>query len=216
LEADWVIGEFMKTLEEQGLLENTMIVFSSDNGPVLNDGYYDDAVEKIGNHTPAGPLKGGKYSLFEAGTRVPFVTYWKGTIQPGVSDAMVTQIDLLSSLAALTGSEKSTSDSENLLEAFMGKSQKGRDAFVLEATSRTALRAGDWIMIPPYQGPEVEKNVNIELGNSAEYQLFNLKEDIGQINNLAQSNLEKLQEMIAIFEGIRGPNDRQIQQLELK
>ncbi|MFT4855018.1 MAG: arylsulfatase A-like enzyme [Algoriphagus sp.] len=216
LEADWVIGEFIKTLEEQGLLENTMIVFSSDNGPVLNDGYYDDAVEKIGNHTPAGPLKGGKYSLFEAGTRVPFVTYWKGTIKPGVSDAMVTQIDLLSSLAALAGSEKRTPDSENLLDAFMGKSQKGRDAFVLEATSRTALRAGDWIMIPPYQGPEVEKNVNIELGNSAEYQLFNLKEDISQTNNLAQSNPEKLQEMIRIFEGIRGPNDRQIQPLELK
>jgi arylsulfatase A-like enzyme len=216
LEADWVIGEFIKTLEEQGLLENTMIIFSSDNGPVLNDGYYDDAVEKIGDHTPAGPLKGGKYSLFEAGARVPFVTYWKGTIKPGVSDAMVTQIDLLASLASLAGSEKSTPDSENLLDAFMGKSQKGRDAFVLEATSRTALRAGDWIMIPPYQGPEVEKNVNIELGNSAEYQLFNLKEDISQSNNLAQSNLEKLQEMIAIFEGIRGSNDRQIQQLELK
>jgi hypothetical protein len=71
-------------------------------------------------------------------------------------------------------------------------------------------------MIPPYQGPEVEKNVNIELGNSAEYQLFNLKEDISQTNNLAQSNPEKLQEMIRIFEGIRGPNDRQIQPLELK
>jgi arylsulfatase A-like enzyme len=161
-------------------------------------------------------VKGGKYSLFEAGTRVPFVTYWKGTIKPGVSDAMVTQIDLLSSLAALAGSEKRTPDSENLLEAFMGKSQKGRDAFVLEATSRTALRAGDWIMIPPYRGPEVEKNVNIELGNSAEYQLFNLKEDISQTNNLAQSNPEKLQEMIALFEEIRGPNDRQIRQLELK
>lgn len=216
LEADWVIGELIKTLDEQGLLENTMIVFSSDNGPVLNDGYYDDAVEKIGNHTPAGPLRGGKYSLFEAGTRVPFITYWKGTIMPGVSDALVTQIDLLSSIAALVGSEKSGPDSENLLDTFLGKSQKGRDSFVLEATTRTALRAGDWLMIPPYKGPEVEKNVNIELGNSAEYQLFNLKEDIGQTIDLAQSNLEKLQEMIFLYEEIRNPNRKDVQELELK
>ena len=74
LEADWCIGEFIKTLEAESLLENTLIVFSSDNGPVLNDGYYDDAVEKLGDHKPAGPLRGGKYSLFEAGTRVPFIT----------------------------------------------------------------------------------------------------------------------------------------------
>jgi arylsulfatase A-like enzyme len=216
LEADWVIGEFIKTLEEKGLLENTLIVFSSDNGPVLNDGYYDDAVEKIGDHTPAGPLRGGKYSLFEAGTRVPFVTYWKGTITPGVSDALVTQIDLLSSLSALSGSGKIVGDSENLMDTFLGKSQVGRESFVLEATSRTALRAGDWIMIPPYPGPEVQKSVSIELGNRADYQLYNLKEDIGQQNNLAQSNPEKLQEMISLFESIRGSNGQQIQQLELK
>ena len=64
LEADWCIGEFMKTLEEEQLLENTLIIFSSDNGPVLNDGYYDESVEKNGNHKPAGPFRGGKYSLF--------------------------------------------------------------------------------------------------------------------------------------------------------
>ncbi len=81
-EADWCIGEFLKTLEDEGILENTLIIFSSDNGPVLNDGYYDDAVEKLGNHKPWGPFSGGKYSLLEAGTRVPFVVYWKGKILP--------------------------------------------------------------------------------------------------------------------------------------
>ena len=79
-EADWCVGELIKTLEQEGLMENTLIVFSSDNGPVLNDGYYDDAVEKNGNHTATGVLRGGKYSLFEAGTRVPFMMYWKGKI----------------------------------------------------------------------------------------------------------------------------------------
>ena len=77
VEADWCIGQLLSTLEQEGLLDNTLILLSSDNGPVLNDGYYDDAVEKLGDHTPAGPLRGGKYSLFEAGTRVPFISYWK-------------------------------------------------------------------------------------------------------------------------------------------
>jgi arylsulfatase A-like enzyme len=105
-EADWCIGEFVKTLEQEGLLENTLIILSSDNGPVVNDGYDDDAVEKLGDHKPWGPLRGGKYSLFEAGTRVPFITCWKGRITPEVSDALVCQVDLLSSIARLVGSQK--------------------------------------------------------------------------------------------------------------
>lgn len=215
LEADWCIGEFMKTLEEEGILENTLIVFSSDNGPVVNDGYYDDAVEKLGAHTPAGPLRGGKYSLFEAGTRVPFITYWKDKIAPAKSDAMVCQLDLLSSMAALVGSDKKGEDSEDLLEVFMGESVKGREELVLEATSRTALRKGNWAMIPPYKGPALIKSVNIEIGNDSEYQLYDLSNDLGQRKNLAESNPEKLQEMITTFEAIRGKSD-DVQKLELK
>jgi len=215
VEADWVVGEFINTLEAEGLLQNTLIIFSSDNGPVLNDGYYDDAVEKLGEHKPAGPLRGGKYSLFEAGTRVPFITYWKGHIEPGVSDALVSQLDLLSSLADLVGSDKKGEDSEDLLDVFLGKSKQGRDQIVLEATSRTAFRQGDWAMIPPYEGPAVNKSVNIELGNDMKYQLYNLKDDIGQQTNLAESNPEKLEEMITAFKEIRGEAD-EVEELELK
>lgn len=216
LEADWCIGEFIKTLEEEGLLENTLIVFSSDNGPVLNDGYYDDAVEKLGGHTPAGPFRGGKYSLFEAGTHVPFFTYWKGEIQPGVSDALVCQMDLLSSISNLVGSDIRVEDSQDLLGAFLGKTNEGRDSLVIEATSRTALRMGDWVLIPPYKGPAIIKQVNIEIGNSKEFQLYNIKEDIGQQNNLATTNKEKLEEMIATYKTIRGNVTNKIQQIELK
>jgi arylsulfatase A-like enzyme len=216
VEADWCVGELVKTLEEEGLLENTLIIFSSDNGPVLNDGYYDDAVELIGSHKPAGPLRGGKYSLFEAGTRVPFIAYWKGKIEPVVSDAVVSQLDLFSSLAALVGSDKRGPDSEELLDVFLGKSQQGREELVIEAATRTALRKGDWAMIPPYQGPAVNKSVNIELGNSGEFLLYNLNDDIGQQNNLAKSEPEKLQEMIETFEKIRGTTFQNIEQLELK
>lgn len=216
LEADWAIGEFMKTLEKEGLLENTLIVLSSDNGPVLNDGYYDDAVEKLGKHTPTGPLKGGKYSLFEAGTRVPFIVNWKGKLKPAISDALVCQVDLLSSLASLVGSNVRTKDSENLINTFTGKSTIGRKDLVLEANSKTAFRKGDWVMIPPYKGPLVNIEVNIKTGNNKEYQLYNLKEDIAQNNNLAESNPEKLKEMIACFSKIRGKVDENVQELKLE
>lgn len=198
-EADWCIGEFISTLEKEGVLENTLIIFSSDNGPVLNDGYYDDAVEKIGNHKPAGPLRGGKYSLFDAGTRVPFVTYWKSKIKPRTSDALVSQIDLFSSLASLAGSEQRAYDSQDLLEALTGKSDQGRDELVLEAITKTAFRKGDWVMIPPYENPKINSKKDIESGNSSEYSLYNLKDDIGQQTNLAPTHIEKLKEMKTAF-----------------
>ena len=216
LEADWCVGELMKTLEETGILENTLVIFSSDNGPVLNDGYYDDAVEKLGNHTPWGPFRGGKYSLFEAGTRIPFITYWRGTIQPGVSDALVLQLDLMNSFSSLVGSEIKTEDSMDMLDVLLGKSRAGREDLILEATTRTALRIGDYIMIPPYDGPEVNELVNIEVGNFPEYQLYNITKDKGQNNNLAKQEPELLTKLIARFEELRGKDYRNVEQLELK
>lgn len=216
VEADWVVGEFVKTLAAEGLLESTLIVFSSDNGPVVDDGYKDGAVEKLGDHKPAGPLRGGKYSLYDAGTRVPFITYWKGHIEPGTSDALISQLDLLTSLANLVGSDKKGGDSKNLLDAFLGKSKEGRDQIVLEATGRTAFRKGDWAMIPPYDGRAVNQYVNIELGNDREYQLYNLKDDIGQQKNMAKSDPGKLEEMITAYHEIRGEGSDQVKELELK
>lgn len=216
VEADWCIGEFVKTLKDEGILENTLIVFTSDNGPVLNDGYYDDAVEKLGNHKQNGPLRGGKYSLLEAGTRVPFITYWKGKIEPQVSDALVCQIDLLESLAKLLKSDIKSTDSQNLLDLFMGKSNKGRNDLVIEANTKTAFREGDWLMIPPYSGDPILEEVKIEIGNSNEFQLYNLKDDIGQKHNLAKIQSKKLNSMIKKFESIRGSDYKDIEIIELK
>ena len=215
LEADWCIGEFINTLKKEGVFDNTLIIFSSDNGPVLNDGYYDDAVEKLGNHKPAGPLRGGKYSLFEAGTRVPFFTYWKGEIQPQVSDALVCQIDIIASIAKLVGAEIENTDGLNLLDAFLGKSKKGRRNLVLEANTKTAFRKGEWLMIPPYSGAPILEEVNIEVGNSSEYQLYNLKNDIGQKRNLAKEQPKMLSQMIKDFESVRG-DYKKVEKIELK
>ncbi|WP_139958979.1 sulfatase family protein [Flavicella sediminum] len=204
LEADYMIGEFIKTLKEEGILENTLIVFSSDNGPVLQDGYYDDAMEKIGKHTPGGVLRGGKYSLFDAGTRVPFMVYWKGTIKPKVSDALVCQIDLLASFANLVGVDAEPTDSQNILPALLGKKKKGRKDIVLEAGSKTSYRTGDWVMIPPYKGAKMSWHSFVESGIDMEFQLYNLKEDPSQLNNLAKSNPKQLNKLLAKFESIRG------------
>ena len=202
LEADWCIGELYAHLEKNNLLENTLIILSSDNGPVLNDGYYDDAVEKLGNHTPAGNLRGGKYSLFEAGTRVPLITYWKGKIKPAVSDQIVSQIDFLNSIASLIGSEIRSKDGIDLADVLFKNSGKGRTELVLEAQTKTAFRSQNWVLIPPYSGPKRSLNVNIELGNDEGYQLYNLDNDISQQNNLVQSEKQKLNEMIDRYETI--------------
>ena len=216
LEADYCVGEIIKTLKEEGVFDNTLIVFSSDNGPVLNDGYYDDAVEKLGNHKPNGPLRGGKYSLLEAGTRVPFFTYWKGQIKPLISDALVCQIDLLESIAKLVNIDVKSTDSQELLDVFMGKSNKGRANLVIEANTKTAFRQGDLIMIPPYPGDPILEEVNIEMGNDKDFQLYNLKKDIGQKNNLAKAQPKKLKELMKNFELIRGDSYKNVEKIELK
>ncbi len=215
-EADWCIGEMYNYLEENGILENTIIIISSDNGPVLNDGYYDDAVEKLGDHTPAGNLRGGKYSLFEAGTRVPFITYWKGKIKPQVSDEIVTQIDFLNSFSSLIGSKIKSNDGVDLSNVLFKNTGKGREELVIEATSRTAFRQNNWVMIPPYDLIAINPRVNIELGNSKDHLLFNLEDDISQQNDLSKSNPDKLKEMISRYEEILGSDKKKAKKLELE
>ncbi len=199
LEADWCVGELINKLKKEGLLNNTLIVFSSDNGPVLNDGYYDEAAEKKGNHDPFGGLRGGKYSLFEAGTKVPFMVYWKGKIKPKVSDALVCQIDFMASFAALIQAESKAKDSQNLLNALLGKSEQGRNNLVIEATGRLAFRQGDYAFIPIYKGKPLNEEVTIEVGNAPEVQLYDVKNDPAQKVNIAKDNPEKVKEMQAAF-----------------
>ena len=188
-EMDWCVGEMLDALDRCGLKEDTIVVFSSDNGPVLNDGYYDEAVELCGDHRPAGPLRGGKYSMYDGGTRVPFIVSWPGAVETGESDALVSQVDFLASFAALAGVSLDADagpDSVDVLDALLGQSDEGRAEIVLEGIqAKTVLRQGDWVFIPPHQGPPVNTNVNIETGNSPVPQLYYLADDIGQIENVA-------------------------------
>lgn len=197
-QVDWVVGDIVQILEQQNLLENTLIIFTSDNGPVLDDGYADRAVELLGEHDPTGGFRGGKYSAYEAGTRVPTIIYWKGKIKHLESDALVSQIDLLASLASLTGQEigESVVDSQNQLEVWMGKSEKGR-AVLIEESFTLALRKANWKYIRPFKGktPDWLSNKDIENGLTLESQLFDLSKDPAEQENLAHQLPDKVQAM---------------------
>lgn len=192
LEADWCVAEFLKELDKLELAENTLVILTSDNGPVLDDGYQDQAEELVGTHLPSGPYKGGKCSMYTGGTCIPFLLRWPAVVKPGVSDTFVCQMDLLASLAALVGETVSDkTDSQNTLPAFLGKSGKGREELVFEGYYNYAFRQGDWVMIPPYPR------------HNLEYQLYNVKEDVGQNHNLAQKSPDILRKMMMRFEELK-------------
>jgi arylsulfatase A-like enzyme len=208
VQMDWCTGEIIRALEDLGLAENTLVIFTSDNGPVLDDGYHDGAVERIGSHRPSGPFRGGKYSAFEAGTRVPTLVYWPTVVKPGISDALVTQVDLFASLAALTEVDlgmNDAPDSFDMLSTWLGLSNQGRVNMMEEAFT-FALRQGHWKYIQPLS-PDKEvpgwfSNKDIESGLSAEPQLYDLSADPGEQKNLAASHPAKLEELDGLLRGI--------------
>ncbi len=207
LQMDWCIGKLMNKLDELDLTENTLVIFTSDNGPVVDDGYQDQAVELLDGHTPAGPLRGGKYSAFEGGTRVPFIVSWPGVVEPGVSEAMMSQVDFLASFAALLGvpvEEGVGPDSQDMLDPLLGNSLEGREELVENNVRNTlSLLKGNWKYIEPSPGPKVNKNTNTELGNDEQGQLYDLSRDPGEQNNLILENPDKAKEMAGRLEEIK-------------
>ena len=193
LEFDWSVGQVLDALERLGLDKNTLVVLSSDNGPVVDDGYKDQAVELLGDHKPGGVYRGGKYSAYEAGTRVPCIWSWQGVIRPGtVSDALLCQIDWFATFAQMMNfrlPEGAAPDSEPLLNAWTGKEKKGREWLVLQnAQNNLSVTDGRWKYLRPGKGPAYNKNVNIELGNSMKPQLYDIKKDPAEKNNVAEKN----------------------------
>ncbi len=205
LQVDWTVGEITRLLKYLGIEKNTIIIFTSDNGPVLDDGYADGAVTKRNGHMPSGVLRGGKYSIFEGGTRVPWIVSWPGTIKPGISDAMVSQVDLTASFASFLKQlvpEDDAPDSENIFDALTGKSNKGR-VILVEHAGTLALVKENWKYIVPSGGQAYYRLTDTESGNSPEPQLYNLGDDIGEKNNLANRNPAKMNELKMLLEKIR-------------
>jgi arylsulfatase A len=192
-EFDWSVGELMRTLDRLGLAEKTLVVLCSDNGPVMDDGYQDGALEKRGDHRAGGPYRGGKYTVFEGGTRTPFITRWKGRIKPGVSDAMVTTIDLAASLAALTGvtlPADACVDSFDVSGALLGRpGAKGRDHVVSQdngGTGNYGFRVGNWKLVRCDTKAANNEIVEqpLQRTNQPPFQLFDLSQDPGEKTNV--------------------------------
>jgi arylsulfatase A-like enzyme len=205
VQMDWCVGEILDALDRLNLTENTIVMFSSDNGPVLNDGYKDDAVEKLGSHKPAGPLRGGKYSAFDAGTRVPYILRWPAKVTPAESDALVSQVDFFASFAAMLGVQLNPADAPDSfdeMDVLLGKSQTNRD-HVIEHNRTLSIIQGDWKYIHPNDGAPINRNTNTEMGLSPEPQLYNLKDDLGETNNLAAQNPEITRELADLLQRIQ-------------
>ena len=202
LQFDWTVGEILNALKRTRQLENTLIVLTSDNGPVVDDGYADRSVELLGDHRPWGPLRGGKYSNFEAGTRVPLIVYWAGKVQPGVSDALFSHIDLFGSMEKLTGldmGEQAGIDSQDYLATLLGEETKGRP-YVIESSGALSISDGQWKYITPSNGPAYNQLTNIELGNAKEEQLYHLEEDIAEQHNVAAEHPDRVASLRQLLE----------------
>jgi len=198
VEFDWAVGELMEYLDKEGLAENTMIIFSSDNGPVYDDGYEDGTVvhtstaEVDQGHDGSGPYRGGKYQIYEGGNRVPFIVRWPAAVKPGVSGALVSQIDFVASFAAMFNQEISSGhaiDSRDTLSALLGENAAGLP-FMVEEAKDQALREGPWKFIPAS-------------GKNKGGELYQLDEDPGEQVNVIKQHAERAAAMKARLEEIR-------------
>ena len=204
LEFDYSVGKIMDELKALGLDENTLVILSSDNGPVLDDGYKDEAVEKLGSHNPFGPYSGGKYSAYEAGTRVPMIVRWPSHVKKGaVSNALFSQVDFLASINNLIGGtieEGAAIDSKDNLKTLLGKDLIGRDYIIEQNVNSTiSILTKNWKYILPSNAKPYNKKVNIALGNNKKPQLYNISSDIAEKNNLYEEKPKVVKKLDTIL-----------------
>ena len=205
---DWTVGQLMETLDQLGLTENTLIILSSDNGPVVDDGYKDKAEELLNGHTPSGPWRGNKYSAFEGGTAVPVIVRWPQKIkQTGDSDVLMSQIDWLASLGALINArlpKGSAPDSYDRLGNLIGTDKTDRPWIVEQSMNHTlSVRTKDWKYIEPNDDPTTfMKAEKIETGNLNVPQLYEM-EKVSEQENVAEKYPEKVFELQTILRQVR-------------
>lgn len=205
---DWTVGQLMETLDQLGLTENTLIILSSDNGPVVDDGYKDKAEELLNGHTPSGPWRGNKYSAFEGGTAVPVIVRWPQKIKKtGDSDVLMSQIDWLASLGALINArlpKGSAPDSYDRLGNLIGTDKTDRPWIVEQSMNHTlSVRTKDWKYIEPNDDPTTfMKAEKIETGNLNVPQLYEM-EKVSEQENVAEKYPEKVFELQTILRQVR-------------
>lgn len=204
---DWTVGQLLKTLDDLGIADNTIIILSSDNGPVVDDGYADEAVAKLGSHRPTGPLRGNKYSAFEGGTRIPAIVRWPKEIhKAAVSDALVSQIDWFASFASLLQvrlPKGAAIDSRNHLDTWLGKDNANRPWVIEQALNHAlSVRTKEWKYIDPSRGEAIMERESVETGYLMEPQLYHVASDYEQ-KNVAKENPEIVYELQSILKDVR-------------
>lgn len=195
-ELDWIAGEILDALDRLGLAENTLVVFTSDNGGALKDTYDDGTNALHGSQPPNGCLRGEKGALYEGGHRVPFLARWPKRIPPGAtSNQLLGLVDTLATLAAAAQCPRPKNagpDSVDLLPAMIGETKPLRDHLVLQSNGARplALRQGPWKLVSKRKA-----------GAAAE--LYNLDEDLAEAHDLASAQPDRVREMQTLLERIR-------------
>ncbi len=206
---DWTVGRVLASLDRLKLTDNTLVIVTSDNGGVLDangpDTEHGGTVQTNNGHLHNGPLRAGKGSPYEGGTRVPFIVRWPGQIKAGVSESLICHVDMLATVAALTGQKLADAagpDSFNVLPALLGEKlgKPCRDHLV-EHGSVLAIRKGPWKLIPG--NPAGATNKKGKKRNGGGDQLYDLAEDIGETNNVAAAHPDLVKEMTALLQRIR-------------
>ena len=182
---DACVGELLDTLDRLKLTDNTLVILTGDNGPVLNDGYKDHAVERLGDHKPAGPLRGGKSSLWEGGTRVPFLVRWPARIKPGVSDALMSQVDFCATFAALTGQPLAQNDAP--------------DSFNV-GPALLAIRKGQWKLSP---GTTEGGEQGATKRPAKPHALYDLAKNLAETTNVAGDHPDIVEQLAKELEAVR-------------
>lgn len=206
---DWSVGRIMHTLDSLGIADNTLVILSSDNGPVVDDGYDDQAKELLNGHSPAGPYRGNKYSAFEGGTMVPMIVSWPAAVKGGQkSNLLTTQVDWLASLAELVNAKipaGAAPDSRARLGNLLGYDSEPAPWVIEMASNRTlSVRTQKWKYIEPNDGPEmITWGPEIETGNRPTPQLYDMEASANEAENLALKYPEVVYEMQNILRRAR-------------
>ncbi|WP_425619173.1 arylsulfatase [Anatilimnocola sp. NA78] len=230
-QSDWTVGQLLGALQRAGVADNTLVVFTSDNGPEISNevhpGAY-DRIQKYG-HASMGTLRGAKRDVWEGGHRIPFLARWPGKIKPGSSCAeTICHVDLMATLAALLDVQLPDAagvDSYNLLPTFLGQrlTKPIREATVHHSFSgKFAIRKGDWVLIVATTGddngklgePDWLKNARGYAPHNQMTELFDLREDLSERDNVAAEHPEVVTEMMELLrkyiaEGRSTPGEKQ-------
>jgi arylsulfatase A len=211
-ETDDSIGQLLKALKESGQAENTLVIFTADNGPEMY-AYERDA--KF-DHWSASPLRGLKRDIYEGGHRVPYIVKWPGKVSAGKTcNQLVSQIDIFATLASVVDFKlpnDQAEDSHDLLPLFTGKTKTGPRTSHVHNTfeNKYAIRDGDWLLVNTKTGYSRlkihrawEKKHGYEQKGNQKAHLYNIKEDVGQKHNVIDKHPEKAEHLRALLKKIR-------------